>query len=148
FFYISNVRLLVDLLPSHSLLICYFFLFFLILRRPPRSTLFPYTTLFRSFEWIFLCQERNQGKGAALRTALEHADTELAVVHDADLEYNPRDLLKMIPLFLQEGADADFGSRFFDSEYKRDLFFRHALGNWLLTLLCNIVCDLNLTDME
>ncbi len=100
------------------------------------------------FEWIFLRQERNQGKGAALRTALEHADTELAVVHDADLEYNPRDLLKMIPLFLQEGADAVFGSRFLASEYKRVLFFRHALGNWLLTLLCNIVCDLNLTDME
>ena len=100
------------------------------------------------FEWIFLRHERNQGKGAAIRTALEHADTELTVIHDADLEYNPRDLLKMIPLFLEEDADAVFGSRFLAGEYRRALLFRHTLGNRLLTFLCDLVCDLNLTDME
>lgn len=100
------------------------------------------------FEWISLRDERNQGKGAAIRTALEHADTELTVIHDADLEYNPRDLLKMIPLFLKEDADAVFGSRFLAGEYRRALLFRHTLGNRLLTFLCDLVCDLNLTDME
>lgn len=100
------------------------------------------------FEWVFVRHERNQGKGAAIRTGLHYADTELTVVHDADLEYDPRDLLKMIPLFQEEGADAVFGSRFLAGEYKRVLFFRHALGNRFLTFLCDLVCDLNLTDME
>lgn len=100
------------------------------------------------FEWIFLEHEKNQGKGAAIRTALQHVDTDLAVIHDADLEYHPEDLLKMIPLFVTEDADAVYGSRFLASEYRRVLFFRHSLGNKLLTLLANFVTDLNLTDME
>ena len=70
------------------------------------------------------------------------------VIHDADLEYHPEDLLKMIPLFVNEDADAVYGSRFLASDYRRVLFFRHSLGNKLLTLLTNFVTDLNLTDME
>jgi len=100
------------------------------------------------FEWVFVEHESNQGKGAAIRTALKHVDTDLAVIHDADLEYHPEDLLKMIPLFVTEEADAVYGSRFLASEYRRVLFFRHSLGNKLLTLLTNFVTDLNLTDME
>jgi SAM-dependent methyltransferase len=100
------------------------------------------------FEWVFLRHEQNQGKGGAVRTGLRYADTELAVVHDADLEYHPRDLLKMIPLFMEQNADAVFGSRFLVNEFKRALFFRHTLGNSLLTFLCDLICDLNLTDME
>jgi glycosyltransferase involved in cell wall biosynthesis len=100
------------------------------------------------FEWIFLEHEKNRGKGAAIRTAMEHVDTDLAVVHDADLEYHPEDLVKMIPLFVTEKADAVYGSRFLSGEYRRVLLFRHSLGNQLLTLLTNIVTDLNLTDME
>ena len=100
------------------------------------------------FEWIFVEHEKNQGKGAAIRTAIQHADTDLAVIHDADLEYHPEDLLKMVPLFATEEADAVYGSRFLASDYRRVLFFRHSLGNKLLTLLTNIVTDLNLTDME
>jgi glycosyltransferase involved in cell wall biosynthesis len=99
-------------------------------------------------EWIFQEHEKNQGKGAAIRTALQSADTDLVVIHDADLEYHPEDLLKMIPLFAMEDADAVYGSRFLASDYRRVLFFRHSLGNKLLTLLTNIVTDLNLTDME
>jgi glycosyltransferase involved in cell wall biosynthesis/phospholipid N-methyltransferase len=99
-------------------------------------------------EWIVLRHERNQGKGAAIKTGLNYADTDLTVIHDADLEYHPRDLLKMIPLFLGEGADAVLGSRFLVSEFKRVLFFRHALGNRLLTFLCDLACDLNISDME
>jgi SAM-dependent methyltransferase len=99
-------------------------------------------------DWLFLRHERNQGKGAALRTAIEHAECELSVVHDADLEYHPRDLLQMIPLFLQENADAVFGSRFMAGGFKRALFFKHSIGNHLLTFLCDLASDLNLTDIE
>lgn len=99
-------------------------------------------------EWIFQDHAQNRGKGAAIRTALQYADTDLVVIHDADLEYHPEDVLKMIPLFATEEADAVYGSRFLASDYRRVLFFRHSLGNKLLTLLTNIVTDLNLTDME
>jgi glycosyltransferase involved in cell wall biosynthesis len=99
-------------------------------------------------EWIFQEHEKNQGKGAAIRTALQFADTDLVVIHDADLEYHPQDLLKMVPLFRTEEADAIYGSRFLASDYRRVLLFRHSLGNKLLTLLTNLVTDLNLTDME
>jgi len=98
--------------------------------------------------WIWLRHDKNQGKGAAIRTALSRVDTELVVIHDADLEYHPRDLLQMVELFLYEDADAVFGSRFMSGGYRRALFFRHALGNKLLTFLCDLVSDLNLTDME
>jgi glycosyltransferase involved in cell wall biosynthesis len=100
------------------------------------------------FEWMFLRHDINRGKGAAIRTAITQVDTDLTVIHDADLEYHPDDLLKMIPLFVAEEADAVYGSRFLASDYRRVLFFRHSLGNQLLTLLTNIVTDLNLTDME
>jgi glycosyltransferase involved in cell wall biosynthesis len=98
--------------------------------------------------WVWLRHEKNSGKGAAIRTGLMHVDTELVVIHDADLEYHPRDLLRMVEVFLAEDADAVFGSRFMSGGHKRALFFRHALGNKLLTFLCDIVCDLNLTDVE
>ena len=103
---------------------------------------------FKKCNWVWLRHEKNMGKGAAIRSALAHVDTHLVVIHDADLEYHPRDLLQMVDLFLYEDADAVFGSRFMPGGYKRALFFRHALGNKLLTLLCDLVCDLNLTDME
>ena len=99
-------------------------------------------------QWIWLQHDKNQGKGAAIRTALAHVESELVVIHDADLEYHPWDLLQMIELFLYEDADAVFGSRFMSGGHKRALFFRHALGNKLLTFLCDLVSDLNLTDME
>jgi len=98
--------------------------------------------------WAWARHKKNSGKGAAIRTGLEHADTDLVVIHDADLEYHPGDLLPMVELFLAEEADAVFGSRFMSGGYKRALFFRHELGNKLLTFLCDLVCDLNLSDME
>ena len=60
--------------------------------------------------WRFLRHERNGGKGQAIRTALEHATCEITVIHDADLEYHPRDLLRIVEVFVQENADAVFGS--------------------------------------
>ncbi|MGB2679267.1 MAG: bifunctional glycosyltransferase/class I SAM-dependent methyltransferase [Candidatus Acidiferrum sp.] len=102
----------------------------------------------RNFEWIFLEHAKNQGKGAAIRTAIAHIDTDLVVIHDADLEYHPGDIAKMVPLFVNEDADAVFGSRFLSSDFRRVLLFRHSLGNHLITLLANIVTDLNLSDIE
>jgi glycosyltransferase involved in cell wall biosynthesis len=99
-------------------------------------------------QWLFIRHEKNKGKAAAIHTALSAATDELCVIHDADLEYHPGDLKKMVEVFLAEQADAVFGSRFLASEYRRVLFFRHELGNRFLTLLCNMVSDLNLSDME
>src|SRR6202163_188764 len=99
-------------------------------------------------QWLFIQHEKNKGKAAAIHTALSAATEELCVIHDADLEYHPGDLKKMVEVFLAEKADAVFGSRFLASEYRRVLFFRHELGNRFLTLLCNMVSDLNLSDME
>ena len=98
--------------------------------------------------WRFLRHERNGGKGQAIRTALEHATCEITVIHDADLEYHPRDLLRIVEVFVQENADAVFGSRFIGGEVRRVLLYRHQLGNRLLTFLTNVVTNLNLTDME
>src|SRR6202165_5974692 len=99
-------------------------------------------------QWLFIQHEKNKGKAAAIHTALSAAREELCVIHDADLEYHPGDLKKMVEVFLAEQADAVFGSRFLASEYRRVLFFRHELGNRFLTVLCNMVSDLNLSDME
>jgi len=98
--------------------------------------------------WTFLRHERNQGKGGAIRTALERATCEISVIHDADLEYHPKDLLRIVEVFVDEGADAVFGSRFAGGRVRRVLLFRHELGNRLLTFLTNLVTNLNLTDME
>jgi glycosyltransferase involved in cell wall biosynthesis len=98
--------------------------------------------------WRFLRHEQNGGKGRAIQTALAAATGELAVIHDADLEYHPKDLLRIVQVFVDEGADAVFGSRFSGGEVRRVLFYRHELGNRLLTFLCNLATNLNLTDME
>jgi SAM-dependent methyltransferase len=99
-------------------------------------------------EWLFLRHEKNGGKGKAIQTALARADCEITVIHDADLEYHPKDLLQIVKVFEEEGADAVFGSRFAGGESRRVLMFRHELGNRLLTFLTNLVTNLNLTDME
>jgi glycosyltransferase involved in cell wall biosynthesis/phospholipid N-methyltransferase len=99
-------------------------------------------------EWLFLRHERNAGKGGAIKTALARAECEITVIHDADLEYSPRDLLRIVKVFDEERADAVFGSRFAGAEARRVLMYRHELGNRLLTLLTNVVTNLNLTDME
>lgn len=99
-------------------------------------------------EWTFLRHEKNGGKGKAIQTALARATCDVTVIHDADLEYHPEDLLKIVEVFETERADAVFGSRFAGAEVRRVLMYRHELGNRLLTFLTNMVTDLNLTDME
>jgi len=99
-------------------------------------------------EWLFLRHETNRGKGGAIQTALNHVNGDITIIHDSDLEYHPQDILRMIPLFLEEDADAVYGSRFAVHEYRRVLLFRHELGNRFLTFFSNLVSNLNLTDME
>ncbi len=97
---------------------------------------------------VYVEHERNQGKGAALRTALGRATGDVCVPHDADLEYDPEDLPRLVRPFLREQADAVFGSRFLAGDYRRVLLFYHSVGNKLLTTLVNLVTNLNLSDME
>src|SRR5512139_1405300 len=99
-------------------------------------------------EWIFLKHVLNGGKGAAVRTALAEATGAITVIHDADLEYHPRDLLRIVKIFVDEDADAVFGSRFAGGEARRALLFRHELGNRFLTFVTNLITNVNLTDME
>lgn len=95
-----------------------------------------------------LRHDRNQGKGRALRTGFEAATGDFVIVQDADLEYDPADYPKLLNPLLEGRADAVYGSRFLTSSEHRVLYFRHYLGNRLLTLLSNLATDLNLTDME
>lgn len=90
---------------------------------------------------------RNRGKGAAIRTAIEEASGEFAVIQDSDLEYNPEDLRQLMRPMLEGRADVVFGSRFASSGERRVLYFWHSLANHFLTTVCNAVADLNLTDM-
>ena len=92
--------------------------------------------------------ERNQGKGAAVRTGIAAAQGDLIVFHDADLEYDPRDIGRLVKPFLEDGADVVYGSRFSASERRRVLYYRHTLGNKLITFLSDLATDLNLTDVE
>src|ERR1700692_4862191 len=73
--------------------------------------------------WLFIQHEKNKGKAAAIHTALSAAAEELCVIHDADLEYHPGDLKKMVEVFLAEKSDAVLCSRFLASEYRRGVFF-------------------------
>jgi glycosyltransferase involved in cell wall biosynthesis len=90
----------------------------------------------------------NQGKGAALSRAIAEARGEFCIIQDADLEYNPNEYLKLFAPLVDGRADAVFGSRFMSSGERRVLYFWHSLANHLLTGMCNIFADLNLTDME
>jgi glycosyltransferase involved in cell wall biosynthesis len=99
-------------------------------------------------EWVFLRHLRNGGKGTAIQTALREADCDISIIHDADLEYHPRDILRIVKVFVEEQADAVFGSRFAGGEARRALLYRHEIGNRLLTFLTNLVTNVNLSDME
>jgi glycosyltransferase involved in cell wall biosynthesis len=91
---------------------------------------------------------QNQGKGAALRTGFAQARGDMVVVQDADLEYDPSEIPRLMEPILADKADVVFGSRFSGGESHRVLYFWHSLGNHVLTLASNMMTDLNLSDME
>lgn len=95
-----------------------------------------------------LQHERNQGKGAALRTGFKEVSGDFVVVQDADLEYNPHEILDLLTPLVDGRADVVYGSRFLSGRPHRVLYFWHSMGNRFLTFLSNMFTDLNLTDME
>jgi len=90
---------------------------------------------------------RNRGKGAAVRTGIAQATGEVIVIQDADLEYDPFELPRLLEPIADGRADAVFGSRFLGGPH-RVMYFWHRMGNGALTLFSNMLTDLNLTDME
>jgi dolichol-phosphate mannosyltransferase len=99
-------------------------------------------------EVTVLRHDRNRGKGAALQTGFQHATGHIVAIQDADLEYDPADLKRMVIPIVNNKADVVLGSRFASGRAHRVLYFWHYLGNKILTLLSNMFSDLNLTDME
>jgi len=96
---------------------------------------------------VVALHERNQGKGAALRTGFGRVGGDIVIVQDADLEYDPADYPRLLKPIVEDKADVVYGSRF-GGEAHRVLFYWHYVGNRFLTTLSNMFTNLNLTDME
>jgi glycosyltransferase involved in cell wall biosynthesis len=97
---------------------------------------------------LLIKNEKNYGKGFCIRKALNHINTDIVLIQDADLEYNPSDYQHLLKPFLDFNADVVYGSRFKSGQYSRVLFFWHSLANSYITLLTNVFSNYNLTDVE
>ena len=95
-----------------------------------------------------ILNEKNFGKGFSVRQGIKMASGNIILIQDADLEYDPSDYFKLVNPIKKGIADVVYGSRFIGAEEKRVLYYWHSLGNYLLTLLSNMLSNLNLTDME
>jgi glycosyltransferase involved in cell wall biosynthesis len=95
-----------------------------------------------------ILHEQNKGKGAAIQTGWKHASGDILLIQDADMEYDPSDYPQLIEPIVSGKADVVFGSRFLGGGSHRVLYFWHSLGNRFLTLLANMLNDLNMSDME
>ncbi len=93
-------------------------------------------------------QEKNYGKGAAVKRGLQECSGDIAIIQDADLEYDPADYKEMIAPIFENNADVVFGSRFIGNKPHRVLYFWHYVGNKVLTLFSNMMTNQNITDME
>jgi glycosyltransferase involved in cell wall biosynthesis len=103
----------------------------------------------RNEKFRIILHDHNQGKGAAIRTGIKNIDGDILIIQDADLEYDPSDYNKLLTPFFETDADIVYGSRFLGGgKYVRIHFFWHYLANKILTFICNIFINLNLTDME
>ena len=105
------------------------------------------TKLSNSIDHLIL-NEKNYGKGYSLRKGIELASGSIILIQDADLEYDPSDYYKLIEPIKDGYADVVYGSRFIGTEQKRVLHYWHSMGNYFLTLLSNMLTNINLTDME
>lgn len=97
---------------------------------------------------LIIYHDNNQGKGAAVRSGLKQATGDVVIIQDADLEYDPQEYPKLLIPILEKGADVVYGSRFMGGDPHRVLYFWHMVGNRLLTLLSNMLTNLNLSDIE
>tara|TARA_B100001121_G_C18475453_1_gene519946 strand:- start:37 stop:726 length:690 start_codon:yes stop_codon:yes gene_type:complete len=95
-----------------------------------------------------ILNEKNFGKGYSVRKGFEIASGDIVIIQDADLEYDPSEYQRLLKPIIENKADVVFGSRFMGHDERRVLYYWHTLGNKVLTLLSNMLSNLNLTDME